>query len=132
MFISKGDFNFGKFKSNCKELEKLVYETFPDDETYSNKNKVLGILWDKQSNQLMFDFNDICSKFIEESIKRSIIQSLTSIYDLVSHIAPIIVKMKILFQDICIDKFTCDEELPLEFCSRWKENFFDLEEISYN
>ena len=80
----------------------------------------------------MFDFNDICSKFIEESIKRSIIQSLTSIYDLVSHIAPIIVKMKILFQDICIDKFTWDEELPLEFCSRWKENFFDLEEISYN
>ena len=132
MFISKGDFNFGKFKSNCKKLEKLVYETFPDDETYSNKNKVLGILWDKQSNQLMFDFNDICSKFIEESIKRSIIQSLTSIYDLVSHIAPIIVKMKILFQDICIDKFTWDEELPLEFCSRWKENFFDLEEISYN
>ena len=132
MFISKGDFNFGKFKSNCEKLEKLVYETFPDDETYSNKNKVLGILWDKQSNQLMFDFNDICSKFIEESIKRSIIQSLTSIYDLVSHIGPIIVKMKILFQDICIDKFTWDEELPLEFCSRWKENFFDLEEISYN
>ena len=84
MFISKGDFNFGKFKSNCKELEKLVYETFPDDETYSNKNKVLGILWDKQSGQLMFNFNNICSKFIEESTKRSIIQTLASMYDSLS------------------------------------------------
>ena len=42
-----------KFKSNCKELEKLVYEKFSDDETYSNKNKVLGILWDKQRDQLL-------------------------------------------------------------------------------
>ena len=64
--FSKGGFNLRKFKSSCKELEKLVYEKFPDDETHSNKNKVLGILWDKQSDQLMFDFSDICSKFIEE------------------------------------------------------------------
>ena len=48
--LSKGGFNSMKFKSNCKELEKLVYEKLPDDETYSNKSKVLGILWDKQSD----------------------------------------------------------------------------------
>ena len=42
-----------KFKSDCKELEKLVYEKFSDDETYSNENKVLGILWDKQRDQLL-------------------------------------------------------------------------------
>ena len=36
---------------------------------------------DKQSDQLIFDFNDICSKFIEEPTKRSIIQYLASIYD---------------------------------------------------
>ena len=108
------------FKSNCKELEKLVYEKFSDDETYSNKNKVLGILWDKQSDQLMFDFNDIRSKFIEEPTKRFIIQSLALIYDPFGLIAPVIVKMKILFQDICVNKFTWDEELPLEFYIRWK------------
>ena len=50
---------------------------FPDDETYSNENKVLGILWDKQSDQ-MFEFNDIRSKFIEEPTKRSIIHRLLS------------------------------------------------------
>ena len=42
-----------KFKSSCKESEKLVYEKFSDDETYSNENKVLGILWDKQRDQLL-------------------------------------------------------------------------------
>ena len=100
------------------ELDKLVYEKFPDDETYSNENKVLDILWDKQSDQLMFDFNDIRSKFIEEPTRRSIIQFLASVYDPLGLIAPVIVKMKILFQDICVNKFTWDEELPLEFCSR--------------
>ena len=42
--LSEVDFNLRKFKSNCKKLEKLVYETFPDYETYSDENKVLGIL----------------------------------------------------------------------------------------
>ena len=116
--LSKGSLDLRKFKSNCKELEKLVYEKFPDDETYSNENKVLDILWDKQSDQLMFDFNDIRSKFIEEPTRRSIIQFLASVYDPLGLIAPVIVKMKILFQDICVNKFTWDEELPLEFCSR--------------
>ena len=51
--LSKGGFHLRKFKSNCKELEKLVYEKFSDDETYSNENKVLGILWDKQRDQLL-------------------------------------------------------------------------------
>ena len=69
----------------------------------------------------MLDFSDICSKFIAEPTKRSIIQSLASIYDPLGLIAPVIVKMKILFQDICVNRFTWDEELPLEFCSRWKE-----------
>ena len=92
--LSKGDFNLRKFKSNCKELENLVYEKFPDDETYSNENKVVGILWDKHSYNLMFDFNDIRSKFIEKPTKRSIIQSLASIYDPLGLIAPVIVKMK--------------------------------------
>ena len=116
--FSNGGFNLRKFKSNCKELAKLAYENCPDDETYSNWYKVLDILWDKQSDQLMFDFNDIRSKFIEELTKRSIIQSAASIYDPVGFIAPVIVKMKILFPDICVDKFTWVEELPLEFCSR--------------
>ena len=99
--LSKGGFNLRKFKSNCEELEKLVCEKCFDDETYSNENKVLGILWDKQTGQLMFDFNDIRSKFIEEPTKRSIIQSLASIYDPLGPIAPVVVKMKILFQDMC-------------------------------
>ena len=46
--LSKGGFNLRKFKSNCKELEKLVYEKYPGDETYSKENKVLGIVWDKR------------------------------------------------------------------------------------
>ena len=49
----------------------------------------------------MLDFSDIRSKFIEEPTKRSIIQSLASIYDPLGLIAPVIVKMKILFQDMC-------------------------------
>ena len=40
--------------------------------------------------------------------------------------------MKILFQDICVNKFTWGEELPSEFYSRWKEILFNLEQISLN
>ena len=62
------------------------------------QKKVLGILCDKQSDQLMFDFNDIRSKFIEEPTKRSIMQSLASIYDPLGLIALVIVKMLFSFK----------------------------------
>ena len=32
--LSKGGFNLKKFKSNRKELEKLVYQKHPGDETF--------------------------------------------------------------------------------------------------
>ena len=37
-------------------------------------------------------------------IKRSIIQFLASIYDPLGLINPLIVKLKVLFQDMCIEK----------------------------
>ena len=35
--LSKGAFNLRKFKSNFKELEKLVYQKYPADETFQRK-----------------------------------------------------------------------------------------------
>ena len=58
----------------------------------------------------MFNFNNICSKFIEESTKRSIIQTLASMYDSLSLLMYCSSycqnEVVFFFQDICVYKFT--------------------------
>ena len=131
--LSEGGFNLRKFKSNSKELvEKLVYESHPDDEMFSQDNKVLGLIWDKDADTIIFDFNDIRSKFIEHPSKRPVIQSIASIFDPLGLISPITVKMKIFFQDVCIKKFNWDEEISLELQARWYDLLIELEQIELN
>ena len=96
---------------------------------FSQDNKVLGLIWDKDADTIIFDFNDIRSKFIEHPSKRSVIQSIASIFDPLGLISPITVKMKIFFQVVCIKKFNWDEEISLELQARWYDLLIELEQI---
>ena len=127
--LKNGGFNLRKFKSNSVELEKLVYEAFPEDCLYSDENKILGLLWDKNTDAIIFDFKEIFSKFVVNPTKRSILQSIASIYDPLGLINPLTVRMKIIFQDICSEKFGWDDELSEKFRIEWNIILSDLKRI---
>ena len=95
-------FNLRKFRSNSKELENLVVEKLHEE--ISNENTILGLQWDKSSDEMIFDVNKICKNIPTVITKRSIIQFLASIYDPLGLINPLIVKLKNLFQDMCTEK----------------------------
>ena len=128
---NEGGFNLRKFNSNSKELEKLVFEKYPEDELYSVHQiiKVLGTTWDKSSDVIIYDLNEIRGKFYDNPTKRTVIQSFASIFDPLGLISPITVEMKILFQDISVAKFKWDDELSVEFKKRWKQILINLEEV---
>ena len=79
--LYEGGFNLRKFNSNSKELEKLVFENYPEDELYSVHQtiKVLGTTWDKSSDVIIYDLNEIRGKFYDNPTKRTVIQSFASI-----------------------------------------------------
>ena len=86
-----GGFTLHKFQSNSKELENLVVEKFHEE--ISNENTILGLQWDKNSDEIIYDVNKICKNITTVITKRSIIQFLASIYDPLGLINPLIVKL---------------------------------------
>ena len=127
--LEKGGFNLRKFRSNSAELEKKIFELFPDDKRYNGEAKILGIRWNKKTDKIIYDFSEIRSKFTENATRRSLLASIASIYDPLGLISPITVKMKILYQKICDEKCKWDEFLPADAMKEWKSILSEFHEI---
>jgi len=84
---------------------------------------VLGIEWDRKSDNLIFDFRGFIKKS-EDGImtKRKILSLSASIYDPLGMISPITSQIKTLFQSLCVDKSDWDEVVSGNVRVRW----FDL------
>ena len=128
--LAEGGFNLRKFQSNSAALEEKVYELNPEDKLFSDYNRVLGIIWNKRDDIFLFDMDEISSKFVETPTKRTMLQSIASIYDPLGLISLILVKMKNLYQDVCVSKISWDEMLPPDILNSWKGIIDDLKLIN--
>ena len=125
--LKEGGFNLRKFKSNSPVLRELVHEKYPDDEMpYVENEKVLGVMWNQSDDKLIFNFNDVISRLPEIPTKRNVLKTIASIYDPLGIINPIVVQMKIFFQDLCLAKFEWDEKLSSDLLDRWNKITADL------
>ena len=61
--------------------------------------------------------------------KRNILSILASLYDPLGVISPIVVSLKVLFQELCVDKVPWDQELTGERCKKWKSWMNELERV---
>ncbi|XP_066910509.1 uncharacterized protein [Clytia hemisphaerica] len=78
--LSKASFNLRKFQSNSKELESKLQSKYGETEnpTVMGKTKVLGVTWDKESDELCFQLKSLSSL---KPTKRNVLRALASIYD---------------------------------------------------
>ena len=82
--------------------------------TATNKDvsvKVLGMTWDTQKDEIIFTLSEL-SEYASSLLltKRSVLKATAKMY---CHI-PLTVAMKILFQDLCVNKSDWDSELHRE------------------
>ena len=77
-------------------------------------------LWNKKNDTLCFDFSDVIelSKSLEPS-KRNVLKILAMFYDPLGILQPILISLKVLFQNLCKQKFEWDEIISDEFKSEW-------------
>ena len=77
------------------EEQTFVKEAISPKEL-GGKEKVLGMLWDCDSDEFIYSFSKIAER-MRESIptKRNIISNLASLYDLLRVISPIVVSLKV-------------------------------------
>ena len=117
MRFLEGLFHLRKWRTNDPDLRQKI-NTIENNEspTESTPDKILGIIWDENSDTLKFDLKEIietaCSNI---PTKRNILSILSSFYDPLALIQPIIISLKVLFQDICKRKLDWDTEIPRRF-----------------
>ena len=115
-----------KWKTNDVNLQQYLSSaennTRPDENSIRNNNypKVLGINWDTNSDTFIFDFYNIYSNALELQItKRNVLKISATFFDPLGFLIPILLPLKILFKNICLQKINWDDELPTTLMKQW-------------
>lgn len=148
--MARGGFKLRKWMTNDKVLKGLIdaqenQETASEsvtteEETYAkfslgseiskSQPKVLGLPWDCENDEICFSFEKIVAKAQEISpTKRGLLSLLASMFDPVGLISPVIVCMKMLFQELCRENLGWDDKLGGKAEKKWSEWVLDLFKI---
>ena len=125
--LKTGGFNLRKFKTNDSDLQRRMTEaegTIPytsetnDNETYAKsmlgksqkpcmgEQKTLGLRWHMETDQFIFDLNEITrvSDATPIKTKRSITSIVSKIYDPLGILSPVVIPFKLFFKELCAEK----------------------------
>ena len=78
----------------------------------SELSKLLGVTWNSDTDQFMFCFSELIT-YVNElpATRRSVLKVLAKIFDPLGLISPFVVRLKMLFQMLCIEGRSWDESL---------------------
>jgi hypothetical protein len=99
----------------------------------SGHERVLGLSWDIVNDNFIFEFSKLAEAAKKLALtKRNILSLLASQFDPMGWIGPIIIRMKMLFQEICRENLDWDVTLEGQFELKWEEivrHLFAIKEI---
>ncbi|XP_060665394.1 uncharacterized protein LOC132797656 [Drosophila nasuta] len=124
-----------KLRKWCSSHAEVLSEIVDDEkESYmrfsvgSEITKTLGLAWDPSSDRLLFSLS-----FLEAGSKPcrwSVLATIARFYDPLGLLGPVMTKSKIFLQQLCKDKLTWDESLPLQRYTAWVEMCSSFNSIS--
>ncbi|XP_078372656.1 uncharacterized protein LOC144656297 [Oculina patagonica] len=135
--LSKGGFRLTKWSSNSSEVLKTIPQverakSVLDLDLDKGKlpiQRTLGLHWDIASDKFWFNV-DLKDK---PNTRRGILSVVSSVYDPLGFVAPIIVPAKKLLQDLCKQKLGWDDpisEIDGERWEKWKSQLASLSQIT--
>lgn len=84
--------------------------------------KVLGVGWNPVNDVLEFDLREIANSLHSlKPTKCNIVGFASRFYDPLGFLSPVIVTLKIFFQEMCKLKLDWDDQLPNELLSKWTD-----------
>ena len=92
---------------------ELVTEINVDDDSYTKAcfgsddqfKKVLGLCWHPETDTIVFDFCNFVEGALKlEPTKRNILKVVSTLFDPLGLLCPIIIQMKVIFQKLCVDE----------------------------
>ena len=131
--LSKRGFRLRKWLSNSSE----VFDQIPEAErskalqSYSFSENVsehvLGVHWDVEKD--IFTFNVNLREF--SNTKRDVLSTIAILYDPLGFVCPIVLEPKLLFQQLCRQKFGWDVSISDPELEKWQRWLNRLQELSH-
>ena len=122
--MQKGNFDLRKWiknKEKKKNLQHRINEHEIDYKPTDGYHKVLGLNWDYKNDEFIFEFSQIILEANKLApTKRSVL------FDPLRLILPIIIQSKLMFQRLCIAKFSWDSLLSTECRESWDKFLYEL------
>ena len=122
--MQKGNFDLRKWiknKEKKKNLQHRINEHEIDYKPTDGYHKVLGLNWDYKNDEFIFEFSQIILEANKLApTKRSVL------FDPLRLILPIIIQSKLMFQRVCIAKFSWDSLLSTECRESWDKFLYEL------
>uniref|UniRef100_A0A1I8MFD0 DUF5641 domain-containing protein n=1 Tax=Musca domestica TaxID=7370 RepID=A0A1I8MFD0_MUSDO len=124
--LKMGCFEHDKWHSNHENFrhDKSVKDLNLDGSTVTN---ALGISWDQQHDQFLFSFSPKLKTDIVS--KRSILSLSSALFDPLGLVSPLIIKAKIILQELWILKVGWDESVPQDIHTAWQGFLDDLQQL---
>lgn len=127
--LISGGFNLRKFVSNSPELQNHINKKENVVDITTNDYKVLGVQWNVPQDTLIFDISEVINKVdLFNPTKRTVVGAVSSFYDPIGVLSPVVVVFKIFLQELAKAKLDWDTPLNDRFLERWKKLVKSLEE----
>ncbi|XP_037924408.1 uncharacterized protein LOC119660102 [Hermetia illucens] len=122
--LSRASMNIRKWKSNNEKLRQ-IFDT--NESNNISKHKVLGLIWFMEIDTLAVDLERLCQQISFDVVtKRTILQTLASVYDPLGMLSPFVIKMKLIFQEAWKQSLAWDEILPASMLHEWKKSVSEI------
>ena len=120
--MQSAGFLLRKWNSNNKELLKMITtdDINESSSVTSSITSVLGIKWDTEKDEIIFNFSKIISMDFTNTTKRNVLSVIASFFDPLGYISPITSQGKIIFQLLCKSKINWDDSIHKEILLLWK------------
>ncbi|XP_060594284.1 uncharacterized protein LOC132748689 [Ruditapes philippinarum] len=121
----QGGFNLRSWASNNRRLQATATEEGVLD---NNKvTKVLGMLWYTETDEISYPDRDI--PIFDNVTKRAILQYTSRVYDPLGLLSPILIRAKILLQELWKEKLSWDTILPDNIQQKWRQLARDINTV---
>jgi hypothetical protein len=119
-----------KWASNCAELlpkstDSSEISKFITLDLQAD-TKTLGLLWNCATDKLKYNISDFSTNPVT---KRGILSIIAQIYDLIGLISPIVVRAKIILQNLWSLNLDWDDQVPPSIENLWSQFLTDLRHL---
>ena len=127
--LQESGFRLTKFVSNSSELLSAIpsSDLAVDKESIITDSRILGLKWDVMKDQFYLDYQFDAS---DSLTRRRMLQVISSIFDPLGLISPMVVRGKVLLQTAVRSKCAWDEIVPSALMQEWNKWLDKMKDIS--